>query len=100
MSNKKHSSCDRNFAVVNQKARMENPDGWLHEFRATRKNPSPFNIIKMESEMFQNVIEHIKVLYKASCPIPTRPIREVVFEETHPRLLRYRETGMEHIPQL
>ena len=58
---------------------------------ATRKNPSPFNIIKMESEMFQNVTEHMKVLYKTFCPIPTRPIREVVFEEAHPRLLRYRE---------
>ena len=32
-----------------------------------------------------------KVFYKTSCPIPTRPIREVVFEEAHPRLLRYRE---------
>ena len=91
MSNEKISSCDRDFAVVNQKARMETPDGWLHEFRATRKNPSPFNIIKMESEMFQNVTEHIKVFYKTSCPIPTRPIREFVFEEAHPRLLRYRE---------
>ena len=70
---------------------METPDGWVHEFRATRKNPSPFNIIKIESEMFQNVTEHIKVLYKTSCPILTRPIREVVFEEAHPRLLRYRE---------
>ena len=91
MSNETNSSCDRDFAVVNQKARMETPDGWLHEFRVTRKNPSPFNIIKMESEMFQNVTEHIKVLYNTSCPIPTRPIREVIFEEAHPRLLRYRE---------
>ena len=41
--------------------------------------------------MYQNVTEHIKVLCKTSCPIPTRPIREVVFEEAHPRLLRYRE---------
>ena len=88
MSNEKNSSCDRDFAVVNQKARMKTPNGWLHEFRATRKNPSSFNIIKMESEMFQNVTEHINVLYKTSCPIPTRPIREVVFEEAHPRLLR------------
>ena len=91
MSNEKNSSCDRDFAVVNQKARMETPDDWLHEFRATRKNPSPLNIIKMESEMFQNVTEPIKVLYKTSCPIPTRPIREVVFEEAHPRLLCYME---------
>ena len=70
---------------------METPDGWLHEFRTTRKNPSPFSIIKMESQIFQNVTEHIKVLYKTACPISTRPIREVVFQETHPRLLRYRE---------
>ena len=41
--------------------------------------------------MFQNVTEHIKMLYKTSCPIPTRPICEVVFEEAHPRFLRYRE---------
>ena len=71
----KNSSYDRDFAVVNQKAHMKTPDGWLHEFRATKKNSSPFNINKMESEMFQNVTEHIKVLYKTSCPIPTRPIR-------------------------
>ena len=51
---------------------------------------TPYKALLMSIETM-NVTEHIKVLYKTSCPIPTRPIGEVVFEEAHPRLLRYRE---------
>ena len=64
--------CDRDMAVINQKVRAETPEDWMVEFRTCRKKPSPFNIIKMEQNMFHKISEHIKPHYKAACPIPTR----------------------------
>lgn len=79
--------CDRVMAAVNQQAKVETPAGRMEEFQTCRKKPSPFNVVKMERDVFQNVTEHLEVLYKATCPVPLRPLREIIFSDQHPRPL-------------
>ena len=87
-----YMECDRDMAVVNQKVRAETPEDWMRELSTCRKKPSPFNVVKMEPHMFQNVTEHIKCNYRAVSPVPTRPIREIIFNKEHPRMFQYRES--------
>ena len=82
---------DWDMVLVNQKTCVETPEGQLQEFRASRMNPSPFSVLKMEQDVFRNVTEYIKLHHRVSCPIPTRPLREILFSQAHPRLLHYRE---------
>lgn len=86
-----YMECDRDMAVVNQKVRAETPEDWMNEFSTCRKKPSPFNVVKMDITMFKTVSDSLKGMYKAACPIPTRPLREVIFSQEHPSLIQYRE---------
>ena len=73
-------------------------DGFLQEMSwmevasavgTTSKKP-PFNIVAMEPHMFQNVTDYVRPFYRASCPIATRPLREIVFSQDKPQLFSYR----------
>ncbi|GFR84559.1 hypothetical protein ElyMa_004153600 [Elysia marginata] len=85
-----YMECDRDMAVINQKARVEVRDDWIREFEAARKNPSPFNVVRANQSMFLGMAQHLKNLYRAACQVPTRPIRDIVFARQHPRLIRFR----------
>ena len=85
-----YMECDRDMCLVNQKAKVETPADWMEEFRRSRQKPSPFNIVAMEPHMFQNVTDYVKPFYRASCPIATRPLREIVFSQEKPQLFSYR----------
>nr|XP_047133750.1 uncharacterized protein LOC105848138 [Hydra vulgaris] len=82
--------CDRDMVLVNQKVRAELPVNWMEEYHTCREKPSPFKIIKMELKMFFNFSDHVKQFYKVKCPIPTRPIREIIFSQDFPTVLQYR----------
>ena len=85
-----YMECDRDMAIVNQKAKVETPSGWMEEFRKARQSPSPYNVVDADQGMFFGVTEHIKLFYRASCPMPSRPMREICFTQSHPRLVHYR----------
>ena len=70
--------------------KVETPADWMEEFRRSRQKPSPFNIVAMEPHMFQNVTDYVKPFYRDSCPIATRPLREIVFSQDKPQLSSYR----------
>ncbi|XP_012561033.1 uncharacterized protein LOC105846628 [Hydra vulgaris] len=85
-----YMECDRDMVLVNQKVRAELPVYWMEEYHTCREKPSPFKIIKMELKMFFNFSDHMKQFYKVKCPIPTRPIREIIFSQDFPTVLQYR----------
>ncbi|GFO45332.1 hypothetical protein PoB_007183700 [Plakobranchus ocellatus] len=58
--------CNRDMVVINQKARVKAPNAWLREFESVRKSPSPFNVVAVQQDMFLQVTNHTKVLYKAA----------------------------------
>ena len=69
-----YMECDRDMAIVNQKAKVETPSGCMEEFRKARQSPSPYNVVDANQGMFLGVTEHIKLFYRASCPMPSRPL--------------------------
>ncbi|RUS69503.1 hypothetical protein EGW08_022732 [Elysia chlorotica] len=85
-----YMECDRDMAVINQKATVETPDDWFQQFKSARKNPSPFNVVAMQQDMFLQVTNHVKGLYRATPPFQTRPIREIIFTRDHPRTIQHR----------
>ncbi|GFO14459.1 hypothetical protein PoB_004096400 [Plakobranchus ocellatus] len=84
-----YMECDRDIVVINQKARVETPDDWLRAFESARKSPSPFNVLAVQQDMFLQITNHIKVLYKATPQFPTRLIRETLFTRAHPRMIQH-----------
>ncbi|GFS17248.1 hypothetical protein ElyMa_006817700 [Elysia marginata] len=55
-----YMECDRDMAVINQKARVEVLDDWIREFEAARKNPSPFIFVRANQGMFLGMAQHLK----------------------------------------
>ena len=82
---------DRDMACVNQKLQVEIPSGWREHFCEARLNPSPFNVVTVDKDMLMDVEKHLKSLFRATCPVKTQPLREVVFTRAHPRMIHYRE---------
>ena len=74
-----HMECDRDLSMVNKRRGAELQEHWVEEFRSARKKPSPFNIIEPTQEVFLAISEHLKPVFKATCPISTRPVRELSF---------------------
>lgn len=71
--------CDRDFALINSKVDAEVPEDWFVEFERARVNPSPYNVVRMQLEDFKAMTSFLQPVFKAACPIPTRPIREIIF---------------------
>lgn len=82
--------CDKNVGLVKQKTRVEHPKEWNNVFEAARCKPSPFDIVDVHQNFFRTWTHHLDILYKKKCPFPSRPVRELIIEKEHPRLLRYR----------
>lgn len=84
--------CDRDMALVNQKAKVEVPDDWKLVYTSARRNPSPYHVVTMTGTAFLNIASHIKSHYKTACPVQTRPLKEVTFSKAHPQLIQYRDS--------
>ena len=51
----------------------------MEEFRSAREKPSPLNVIEPTHKVFLAISEHLKPVFKATCPIPTSTVRELLF---------------------
>ena len=91
-----YMECDRDLSLVNKTNPIDVPDQWVEEFRSARVRPSPYNVIIMDQESFFKVAAYLKPLFKPTCPVPTRPIREVVFSIDHPMLMHFRNNWHGH----
>ncbi|GFO32144.1 voltage-dependent calcium channel unc-36 [Plakobranchus ocellatus] len=69
-----YMECDREMVCINQKTRVEVPEQWLQLFETSRSNPSLFQVIHMKE--FLSITNNLKPLYRATCPIQTRPLRK------------------------
>ena len=85
-----YMECDKDFGLINQKVPAETPKEWWEEIRASRKSPSAFNVIECNQDFFLDFGQFLKPMYKAKCPVATRPIRELWFDESQPQLIRHR----------
>ena len=72
-----YMECDRDLSMVNKRRGAELQEHWMEELRSARKKPSPFNVIEPTEEVCLAISEHLKPVFKATCPIPTRPVREL-----------------------
>ena len=82
--------CDRDMSNVKQDTRTEHPSDWENVVRAARKHPAPYNIISMNQEMFLRITDGLKPRFRATCPVPTRPIRELKIDQDHPEEILHR----------
>ena len=85
-----YMECDRDLSMVNKRRGAELQEHWVEEFRSARKKPSPFNMIEPTQEVFLAISEHLKPVFKATCPIPTRPVRELSFRVEDNGVFGYR----------
>ena len=74
-----YMECDRDLSMVNKCRGAELQEHWVEEFRSARKKPSPFNVIEPTQEVFLAISGHLKPVFKTTCPISTRPVRELSF---------------------
>ena len=58
---------------------IETPDEWIEELKKCREKPSPFELPNVEQDMFKNYSNFLELLYPRTCPIPTQPVREIMF---------------------
>lgn len=84
--------CDKNMGLINKKAHAEVPKDWTEVFISARSKPSPFNVVEATSENFRQWTAFLKPFYKQKCPFPTRPVRELIIDKSHPRLVKFRTT--------
>ena len=76
-----YMECDRDFAIVKTKSDVELPQRWYEILREARKFPSPYQVVEMGLRDFKDFTNFLKPLFKATCPFPTRPIREITFNK-------------------
>ena len=84
--------CDRDMSNVKQDTRAELPSDWEKAILAARKYPAPYNIIQMSQGMFFRITDALKPRFRATCPVQTRPIRELRIDSDHPQQILHRET--------
>jgi hypothetical protein len=85
-----YMECDKNMALINQKAHLETPDDWRRHIETSRINPSPFVVINCLNAMFNAYTKYFKPVYKPSCPFATRPVRDFMVKSVHPQLVYVR----------
>ena len=84
--------CDRDMALIKQSTDIDLPEEWHQVFKEARAKPSPFNVIPCDQGMFKAYTEHLKPAYRASCPLKTRPVRELFVDVAHPQLFSFRDS--------
>lgn len=82
--------CDKDFALIQQKTRVELPSQWVEAFKTARVNPSPFKIIECPTDVFHAWTKFLAPKYRKTCPFPTRPIKELLITHRHPRTVQMR----------
>ena len=83
--------CDKDMAHINQKCKVELPVEWCSVFEAARKNPSPIHVINITNDSFFKITDGLKPYFRATCPIPTRPVREMKVDVEKPGLIMHRD---------
>jgi len=85
--------CDRDMGKINSKSYTELPDDWRNIFLQSRQKPTPFNVIDCAIEVeFKTWTDYFSDLYPTKNPIPTRPIRVLLIEESKPRFINHKST--------
>ncbi|KAK3751490.1 hypothetical protein RRG08_062100, partial [Elysia crispata] len=79
-----YMGCDRDFSLIHKKAPAELPSDWFACFRSACTRPTPYNGITMTQDDFFNFSGLLKPHFKAVCPVPSRPIRELYFKRNAP----------------
>ncbi|XP_050311864.1 uncharacterized protein LOC126747345 [Anthonomus grandis grandis] len=87
-----YSECDKDFALIKQKTRVEVPSQWVEVFKSARVKPMPFNVIECTTDIFHAWTKFLTPQYKKTCPLPTRPIKELIISHQHPRTIQMRES--------
>ncbi|CAF4833055.1 unnamed protein product [Pieris macdunnoughi] len=88
--------CDKNMALINQKAPCETTDDWRKVVSESRLKPTPFRVIDVDRPLVRSWTKFLAPKYKKTCPFLSRPIREIRVEITHPRLIFYRDSYIGH----
>ncbi|GBP55071.1 RNA-directed DNA polymerase from mobile element jockey [Eumeta japonica] len=87
-----YMECDRNMALINQKAHIELPSEWADQIAVARSKPSPFIVEQCEQDLFRNWADYFKPMFKPKCPIPTRSIKEIRVHREKPKLIFHRDS--------
>ena len=77
------------MGLINCKEHASTPSDWHKIFRSARKHPTPFNIIELKQDMVKSMT--LKPVYKAGCPVPLRPLKEVMFSNKSPGVISHRD---------
>lgn len=88
-----YMECDKDFGLINQKARIDIPEEWIEVFKSARAKPTPFDIVPVTQEMFKSWTEYFSNnLYKIKCPFQSRPIREIRILKQDPQFISFRSS--------
>ncbi|KAL1516295.1 hypothetical protein ABEB36_000214 [Hypothenemus hampei] len=81
------------MGLINQKATVELPSGWNEQIIHARNKPTPFVIVDCEHQsIFRSWTNHLQHYFFKKCPFESRPIKELMISEEHPRIMEYRES--------
>lgn len=85
--------CDKNMGLINQKSIVEVPEQWNSIIRSSRVKPSPFEVIPCDKQqIFREWSKLLDQLYLPKCPFPSRPVRQLVIVNSHPRFIMHKST--------
>lgn len=86
--------CDKNTALIKKKARCEIPDDWCQEIECSRVKPTPFVVVRVEEEptIIKSWTDFLDCFYEKKLSFPTRPIREILFQDGHTVLISLRSS--------
>ncbi|CAG5048558.1 unnamed protein product [Parnassius apollo] len=84
--------CDKNMALINQKAPYETPEDWRKVVSESRLKPSPFRVIDVDQPLVRSWTKFLSPKYKKTCPFLSTPISEIRVDISHPRLIFYRDS--------
>jgi len=87
-----YMECDKNMALINQRYPAETPSDWRDAISSARVNPSPYNVIECDREMFKAWGSALNEIYVKKFPAPVRPIREMKFVATQTQTVSHRDT--------
>ena len=83
------------MALVKSKSYFETPAEWADHLRTARQKPSPFQVIEVKHQMIKNSSQFYKPLFRATCPIKVRPIKEILFQSGQ-EVVKFREDYSAH----
>lgn len=91
-----YMECDRNMSLINQKSPCEVPEDWVNVIQNARVKPSPFQVFSVDYPFFRDWNSFLAPHYMKKNPIATRPVREILFQSEHSRLVEHRSSFNGH----